>query len=98
MLIPFSTLTTSLPQPSLPQPLLAIQVVRYQELFAEKEAMNRKWDEENQILIEAHADYLRQITEEYDRKVTLTLTLALTPKPQNPKTPNPLIIKSSKVS
>jgi hypothetical protein len=42
---------------------------RYQELFMDKEALNRKWDEENQILIEAHAEYLRQITEEYDRKV-----------------------------
>ena len=37
--------------------------------MSEREEQNRKWDEENQALVDSHTEFLQDLTEEYDKKV-----------------------------
>ena len=44
---------------------------RQEELRVEILAIQRRWNAENEALVESHQDYVRELTEEYDEKIRM---------------------------
>lgn len=45
------------------------EVERYQELAREKELLNDRWDEQNQMLVENHERVIQEVTQDYEQKL-----------------------------
>lgn len=53
------------------------EVERYQELAKEKELLNDRWDEQNQMLVENHERVIQEVTSEYEQKLQVCSICAI---------------------
>ena len=45
------------------------EVDRYQGLVKERDQLNARWDEQNNLLVQSHERVIQDLTEEYDQKL-----------------------------
>lgn len=45
------------------------EVERYQGLVKERDQLNTRWDEQNNLLVQSHERVIQDLTEEYDQKL-----------------------------
>jgi hypothetical protein len=45
------------------------EIQRYEELVREKDALNARWDEQTQQLIESHEHILQEVTDDFTAKL-----------------------------